>query len=232
VKLGREAAEKCLERANLKPEDIDLIITVSCTGFMIPSLDAHLINLMGFRSNVRRMPFTETGMRCGSDGVGARRRIPEGAARRERADHRCGAAIADVSAKRYFTGKPDFVDFVWRRRGGSGGQRERGARAEGPFPSQIMMLFAHDPNRPGGGAMYMSAWFEETEESSEKNTLLERLSLGPRVALHFQNASWRGAAWRTSKIRPSPGAAAASSGSSRRCCDHPERFDRGPPASS
>ena len=58
VKLGREAAEKCLERAGLRPEDIDLIITVSCTGFMIPSLDAHLIHLMGFRPNVRRMPFT------------------------------------------------------------------------------------------------------------------------------------------------------------------------------
>src|SRR5256884_7226515 len=63
-----------------------------------------------------------------------------------------------------------------------------------------MTLFAHGPSRPGGGAMYMSAWFEETDESSEKNTLLERLSLGPRVALHFQNASWRGAASRTSKI--------------------------------
>src|SRR6267378_2506617 len=59
VKLGREAAENCLERAGLKADEIDMIITVSCTGFMIPSLDAHLINLMGFRSNVRRMPFTE-----------------------------------------------------------------------------------------------------------------------------------------------------------------------------
>src|ERR1700740_3528597 len=29
VKLGREAAEKCLERAGLKPDQIDLIITVS-----------------------------------------------------------------------------------------------------------------------------------------------------------------------------------------------------------
>src|SRR2546426_4467915 len=46
----------------------------------------------------------------------------------------------------------------------------------------------------------MSAWFEETDESSEKNTLFERLSLGPRVALHFQNASWRGGASRASQI--------------------------------
>ena len=70
VKLGREAAEKCLERAGLKPEDIDLIITVSCTGFMIPSLDAHLIQLMGFRSNIRRMPFTELGCAAGAMALG------------------------------------------------------------------------------------------------------------------------------------------------------------------
>ena len=66
VKLGQEAAEKCLSRANLRPDEIDLIITVSCTGFMIPSLDAHLINSMGFRSNVCRMPFTELGCAAGA----------------------------------------------------------------------------------------------------------------------------------------------------------------------
>jgi alkylresorcinol/alkylpyrone synthase len=70
VKLGREAAEKCLERAGMKPDEIDLIITVSCTGFMIPSLDAHLINLMGFRSNIRRMPFTELGCAAGAMALG------------------------------------------------------------------------------------------------------------------------------------------------------------------
>jgi alkylresorcinol/alkylpyrone synthase len=70
IKLGREAAEKCLQRAGLKPADIDLIITVSCTGFMIPSLDAHLIHLMGFRPNVRRMPFTELGCAAGAMALG------------------------------------------------------------------------------------------------------------------------------------------------------------------
>ena len=70
VKLGKEAAEKCLERAGMRPDEIDLIITVSCTGFMIPSLDAHLINLMGFRSNVRRMPFTELGCAAGAMALG------------------------------------------------------------------------------------------------------------------------------------------------------------------
>lgn len=70
IKLGRQAAEECLRRAALRPDEVDLIITVSCTGFMIPSLDAHLINLMGFRSNVRRMPFTELGCAAGAMALG------------------------------------------------------------------------------------------------------------------------------------------------------------------
>jgi alkylresorcinol/alkylpyrone synthase len=70
VKLGRQAAEECLQRGGLRPDEVDLIITVSCTGFMIPSLDAHLINLMGFRSNVRRMPFTELGCAAGAMALG------------------------------------------------------------------------------------------------------------------------------------------------------------------
>lgn len=70
VKLGRQAAEECLRRADVRPDEVDLIITVSCTGFMIPSLDAHLINLMGFRSNVRRMPFTELGCAAGAMALG------------------------------------------------------------------------------------------------------------------------------------------------------------------
>jgi len=66
VRLGRRAAEACLANASMTPRDIDMIITVSCTGFMIPSLDAHLINLMGFRSDVRRMPLTELGCAAGA----------------------------------------------------------------------------------------------------------------------------------------------------------------------
>ena len=66
VRLGRQAAERCLATARMAPHDIDMIITVSCTGFMIPSLDAHLIHLVGFRSDVRRMPLTELGCSAGA----------------------------------------------------------------------------------------------------------------------------------------------------------------------
>lgn len=66
VSLGTRVAEDCLARAGMAAADIDLIITVSCTGFMIPSLDAHLINLLGFRPDVRRLPLTELGCAAGA----------------------------------------------------------------------------------------------------------------------------------------------------------------------
>ncbi len=66
VRLGRHVACEALTRARLKPAEIDLMITVSCTGVMIPSLDAYLINDLGFRSDVRRLPITELGCAAGA----------------------------------------------------------------------------------------------------------------------------------------------------------------------
>ena len=70
VQLGRKVAVDCLEKAGMTPQDIDMIITVSCTGVMIPSLDAHLVNELGFRQNVRRLPITELGCAAGAAAVG------------------------------------------------------------------------------------------------------------------------------------------------------------------
>jgi alkylresorcinol/alkylpyrone synthase len=66
IRLGRQVTAECLRRSGLSAGDIDLIITVSCTGFMIPSLDAYLINEFGFRSDIRRLPITELGCAAGA----------------------------------------------------------------------------------------------------------------------------------------------------------------------
>src|SRR5258706_7428672 len=49
VRLGSAVTTDCLERARVQAEDVDLVITVSCTGVMIPTLDAHPANRLRFR---------------------------------------------------------------------------------------------------------------------------------------------------------------------------------------
>jgi len=70
IALGREVAESALAQAGLAATEIDLIITVSCTGVMIPSLCAYLVNLLGFRSDVKRLPITELGCAAGAAALG------------------------------------------------------------------------------------------------------------------------------------------------------------------
>ncbi len=66
IALSRKVAAEALSRADRRPRDVDMIISVSCTGFMIPSVDAYLISEMGFRSDVRRLPITELGCAAGA----------------------------------------------------------------------------------------------------------------------------------------------------------------------
>jgi alkylresorcinol/alkylpyrone synthase len=69
VELGLRAAADALAQARMVPADVDLLITVSCTGVMIPSLDAYLATEMGFRRDVRRLPITELGCAAGAAGL-------------------------------------------------------------------------------------------------------------------------------------------------------------------
>jgi alkylresorcinol/alkylpyrone synthase len=69
IRLGGEVAANCLAKAGMTPNEIDMIVTVSCTGVMIPSLDAYLVNDLGFQDNVKRLPITELGCAAGAAGL-------------------------------------------------------------------------------------------------------------------------------------------------------------------
>jgi alkylresorcinol/alkylpyrone synthase len=64
--LGRQVAAHALDAAGVRADEIDLFVSVSCTGIMIPSLDAYLIDELGFRRDVRRLPLTELGCAGGA----------------------------------------------------------------------------------------------------------------------------------------------------------------------
>ena len=67
--LGSKALRKALAKANWEATDIDFIITVSCTGIMIPSVDAYLINELKMKQDVIRLPVTEMGCAAGVSGI-------------------------------------------------------------------------------------------------------------------------------------------------------------------
>jgi len=70
TKLGGEALGCSLRQAGLAPTDVDLLVTTSCTGFALPSLDAHLANEFRMRDDLRRLPITELGCGAGVAGIG------------------------------------------------------------------------------------------------------------------------------------------------------------------
>ncbi len=71
VDLLEEAALDCLAQAGLGPESIDGLVTVSTTGVATPSLDAHLMNRMAFRSDLQRLPIF--GLGCAGGVIGLSR---------------------------------------------------------------------------------------------------------------------------------------------------------------
>ena len=68
-KLGKNVLLKALNQSNWQADSLDYIITVSCTGIMIPSLDAYLINDLGLKDDVVRLPVTEMGCAAGVSGL-------------------------------------------------------------------------------------------------------------------------------------------------------------------
>lgn len=69
VDLGTRVMQKLFKEAEIDPTDIDMLFTVSCTGLMIPSLDAYLIPKLGMKPTCRRVPITELGCAAGAVGL-------------------------------------------------------------------------------------------------------------------------------------------------------------------
>ncbi|MDR0360348.1 MAG: hypothetical protein LBJ87_12915, partial [bacterium] len=60
-RLAGDASRCALARAGVAPGEIDAIISVSCTGYLVPSLDVRLVHDLGLRTDVVRVPITELG---------------------------------------------------------------------------------------------------------------------------------------------------------------------------
>lgn len=67
--IGALAIERALDAANLQPEDVDAIFFTTVTGIAAPSIDARLVNRLGFRNDIKRVPIFGLGCVAGTAGV-------------------------------------------------------------------------------------------------------------------------------------------------------------------
>ena len=70
-----EAGSAAIEKAGLKPSQIDGVVTVSTTGIATPSLEARAGPKMGLRDDVRRVPIFGLGCAGGVNGLATASRL-------------------------------------------------------------------------------------------------------------------------------------------------------------
>jgi len=81
-RAGIELARRALEAAGIAPREVELVVSVSCTGFMIPALEAYVADALGLGPRLVRLPITESG--CAGGVVGLARAADHLAARPDR----------------------------------------------------------------------------------------------------------------------------------------------------
>ncbi|MFP3392829.1 type III polyketide synthase [Brevibacillus sp. SIMBA_040] len=67
--LATEAALRCLEKAGISAGALDCLIFVSSTGIATPSLDSRLVNRLGLRTDITRLPLWGLGCAGGAMGL-------------------------------------------------------------------------------------------------------------------------------------------------------------------
>src|ERR1051326_6643924 len=70
-----EAASAAIEKAGLKPDEIDGVVAVSPTGIATPSLEARAGPRLGLREDVRRVPVFGLGCAGGVNGLATAARL-------------------------------------------------------------------------------------------------------------------------------------------------------------
>ena len=75
LKLYEQVAKDAIDRAGVKPDEIDIAVTISSSGVATPSLEARVMEKLGFRHETRRVPIFGLGCAGGVTGLSIASRL-------------------------------------------------------------------------------------------------------------------------------------------------------------
>ena len=97
MELSEQAARRAIAAAGWRPDDVDFIVTTTCTGRLTPSIDARLVGRLGCRSDVQRVHVGDTG--CASAVVALQQAWNH---LRAFPDHRAIVVAVEICSAAYF----------------------------------------------------------------------------------------------------------------------------------
>jgi alkylresorcinol/alkylpyrone synthase len=67
--MAEKSARLAIEKAKMLPSEIDIIIVVTSSGFVTPTLDANIIDLLGLSTDIKRIPIIGLGCAGGANSI-------------------------------------------------------------------------------------------------------------------------------------------------------------------
>ncbi len=104
---GAALACRALDAAGLEAAELSAIVSVSCTGFMIPALDAFVADALGMGPRLVRLPITESG--CAGGVVGLARAADHLAAHPDAAALVLALELSSLTFQRWDTSATNVV---------------------------------------------------------------------------------------------------------------------------
>lgn len=69
ARYGIQIVKNLFEKTGTRPEEIDFLVSTSCTGLMSPSINSYLINEFRMRSDIVHVPVAQVGCSGGTSGL-------------------------------------------------------------------------------------------------------------------------------------------------------------------